>query len=207
MAETAVPDYPRGVTFEQVWAGLQETRLMMRENAEAQKEAGRRFEETRLFVEETGRQIRQLEQQMGGLHRSFGEMAEHLVAPGIAERFNELGHHFDRVAPGGIKIADETGKVQTEVDLLLENTDCIIAVEVKATVHIKDVEHHIGRLEILRAYWNKKGDNRKIRGAIAGAIFGETEKEAVIEAGMYALEQSGDTMHLVIPEGFIPRDW
>jgi hypothetical protein len=135
-------------------------------------------------------------------------MAEHLVAPGIADRFNELGFHFDRVSPGGIKILDEQGEIKAEVALLLENGEYIIAVEVKAKVNLKDVEHHIRRLEILREDREKKNEKpKKIRGAIAGAIFGKAEKQAAIDAGFYALIQSGDTMKMNIPKGFKPREW
>lgn len=188
METTALPDYERGLTFEKVWAGIQELR-------ESQKD--------------TDRQIKALNQQMGGLHNSFGEMAEHLVAPGIVKRFNELGFHFDEIAPGGIRIlADDLKKVKAEIDLLLENDKNIIAIEVKSRVNEKDIEHHIRRLEILRENWEKKQKKpKKILGAIAGAIFGSKEKKAAIEAGFYVLEQSGDTMKMEIPDDFVPRVW
>jgi hypothetical protein len=54
---------------------------------------------------------------------------------------------------------------------------------------------------------DRKNDKRKLRGAIAGAIYGKTVKEAVLEAGMYVIAQSGDTMKIEIPDGFTPRDW
>ena len=193
MAAVTIPDWPRGITFEQVWAGLMENREQLRENAEQQKK--------------TDRLVKRLNKQMGGLHRRFGEMAEHLVAPGIAMRFNELGYHFDGVASGGYKILDEKGKSKTEVDILLENGECIIAVEVKATVNANDIEHHVKRLEILREHRLKKNDTRTIYGAVAGAIFGVVEKKATIDAGFYVLEQSGDTMRMDIPENFVPRMW
>ena len=144
---------------------------------------------------------------MGGLHNSFGEIAEHLVAPGIHARFNELGYFFGEVSPGGHKIYGEDGKIKTEIDILLENGETVMAVEVKVKPAVKDVEHHIKRLEILRDWRHKKNDHRKIQGAIAGAVFGSVEKKAVIEAGLYVIEQSGDTMEIDIPDGFIPRDW
>ncbi|MCL2044617.1 MAG: hypothetical protein FWG89_10815 [Treponema sp.] len=50
-------------------------------------------------------------------------------------------------------------------------------------------------------------DKRKIHGAIAGAVFGQEEKYAVIEAGMYVLEQSGDTIKMDIPHTFVPKEW
>jgi len=148
-----------------------------------------------------------LNKQMGGLHRRFGELAEHLVAPGIRKRFNEFGYHFDSVSPGGHKIYDENGKVKTEVDILLENGEYIVAVEVKTRPAEHHIEHHKKRLEILREHRNKRNDTRKIQGAIAGAVFPSEVKKAVIEAGMYVLEQSGDTMKIDIPEGFVAREW
>jgi hypothetical protein len=175
-----------GLTFEKVWAMFQET--------------DRKMQETREQMKETDRKI-------GELGNRFGELAEHLVAPNIHERFNELGYHFDGVAPGGYVIRNEEKKVIAEVDILLENDSYIMAVEVKAKPHIKDIEHHIKRLEILRNYRNKHHDTRKIHGAIAGAIFGNEEKEASIEAGFFVLEQSGDTVKMDVPDGFIPREW
>jgi hypothetical protein len=105
-------------------------------------------------------------------------------------------------------IYDEQGKIKAEIDQVLENGEYIVAVEVKATVRLKDIEHHIRRLEILREDREKKQEKpKKIRGAIAGAIFGPMEKQAVIEAGLYALVQSGDTMRMDIPGDFVPREW
>ena len=189
-----------GLTFEKVWAMSQETDRKLQELFQAIKETDRQ-------MKETDRQMKETDRKMGDLYNRFGEMAEHLVAPGIADRFNERGFHFDSIMPGGIKIVDEQRNVIAEIDLMLENGEYIIAIEVKATVRPKDVEHHIRRLEILREHRKKKQDNRRIQGAIAGAIFGAAEKQAVIEAGFYALEQSGDTMKMVIPNDFVPREF
>jgi len=157
--------------------------------------------------EQTGRQIEMLNEQMGGLHNKFGRLAEHLVAPSIVERFNSLGYHFDGIAEHGFKILDGKRNLLTEIDILLENGDFVIAVEVKADVKEKDIEHHVKRLEILRKHKNKYNDPRKIRGAIAGAIFSSDVKKLALENGFYVLEQSGDTMKMVLPKSFKPKDW
>jgi predicted AAA+ superfamily ATPase len=193
--ENNIPDYPRGITFEQVWAAMMEDR-------KKQDELGK-------YIEETSRMVKDLSVQMGGLHRSFGELAEHLVAPGIVRRFNEIGYHFDSIAPQGIRIYDESRKkILTEIDLLLENGECLIAVEVKSKPTEKDIAHHTGRLEILRDWRNKRQEKpKRILGAIAGAVFSENLKAAVAEAGLYVIEQTGDTMQINVPEGFRPREW
>ena len=170
--------YPKDLDFEQVWAMFQETDRRMKETDRQMKETDRKFQETDRQMKETDRKFQDTErlmkeiaqrfketekliksngEQIGGLHRSIGELAEHLVAPGIAARFNELGFHFDTIAPGGLKIQNEKGdKVLTEIDLLLENGENIIVIEVKARVTVKDIEHHKKRLDILKENRERK---------------------------------------------------
>jgi len=168
---------------------------------------GLTYEKVWAMFQETDRKIKKLSKQMGDLHNSFGNLAEHLVAPSINTRFNELGYHFGAVSPGGHRIYDEKGKIKTEIDILLENKSCLMAVEVKTKPKVQHIEHHSTRLKILREYRDKMDDGRKIYGAIAGAMFGTEEKKAAIEAGFYVLEQSGDTMKIEVPEGFTPSEW
>ena len=209
------------LTFEKVWDMFQETdrrmketdrqiketALQIKETDLQMKETDRQMKETGLKIRETDRQIERVSRQMGELHNRFGEMAEHMVAPGIVKRFNELGFHFTQIATKGADII-ENGKIKAQVDLVLENGEYIIAVEVKARVVEKDIEHHIRRLEILREYKEKMQEKRKIiYGAIAGAIFGPTEKKAALNAGLYVLVQSGDTMMIDLPDGFKPCEW
>jgi len=180
-------------SHEDIWAMLREADRILKDSAENHKRIDRKMEI--------------LNEQMGYLNNRFGEMAEHLVAPGIHERFNDLGCHFDAMSPGGYVIRNEKKEVIAEVDILLENESYIMAVEVKAKPHIKDIKHHIKRLKILRKHRNKHRDARKIHGAIAGAIFGSKEKTAAIKAGFFVLEQSGDTMKIDIPKNFVPGEW
>jgi hypothetical protein len=195
-------------------AQLKETDAQLKETDAQLKETDMQIKETDAQLKETNVQIKQLSKKvdnmadnLGGLNRKFGELAEHLVAPGIAQRFNELGYHFDSISPGGQKILDEQGNALTEIDLLLENGEFIIAVEVKTEPAEKDIPHHSKRLEILRAAKNRQHDRRKILGAIAGAIFPKAVKKLVIEAGMYVIEQSGDTMKIEAPKDFKPKTW
>jgi hypothetical protein len=207
-----------GLTFEKVWAMFQEasrkaqeTDQIVKENALQIKETDRQMKENERILTEkfnkTERYIKNLGKQMGLLNNRFGELAEHLVAPSIAGKFNEMGFHFDSVAPGGEKILGANKRVIAQVDIVLRNSDYIVAVEVKTKPVIEDVPEHVERLGILREYWDKKGDRRKLCGAIAGAIFPETVREAALKAGLYVLVQSGDTMKIDIPEGFVPREW
>jgi len=204
MDNTATIVFPGGETMSEFLASIREMRAAHEADHKLLKE---RNEEISRQMAETDRQMKETGKRMGYLSNCFGELAEHLVAPGIADRFNELGHHFDGVSPGGYEIRDNKGMAIAQVDILLENGNCLMAVEVKSKPKIQDIEHHVKRLEILREHRNKKNDCRKIYGAIAGAVFGNIEKQATIDAGFYVLEQAGDTMKMSIPDDFKPREW
>ena len=198
--ETREPEM--GLTFEKVWAMFQESDLRMQKLSE---ETDRKIRETN---EETARQIKETNQQIGRLGNRFGELAEHLVAPNIVQKFNDLGFHFDDISELRRVIEDESsGQKIAEFDILLENGESIIGVEVKSKPSRDDVEDHTRRLRILRGNKDKKNDKRKIYGALAGAIMSDTVKTAALKAGMYVITQTGDTVKIDVPEDFIPQAW
>ena len=175
-----------------------------------QEETDRIIKETAQQMKETDRQMKEnakrTDKMIGDLGNRFGEMVEHMVAPSINEKFNELGFNFDTVSQN-IQITDSSKNFLAEIDLLLENGDIAIAVEVKSKPSQKDVDQHINRMEILRYKADKRNDNRKFQGAIAGAVMSKEVLDYAHKAGFYIIEQTGDTVKISIPEGFIPREW
>jgi hypothetical protein len=94
-------------TFETVWAALQETDRIIKENAlrqeettrelkEAQRESARQQEETYREMKESAKR---LDRQLGKLGNRFGEMVEYMVMPNLIEKFQELGFVFTRASP------------------------------------------------------------------------------------------------------------
>ena len=186
MGTTQTTEPQRGLTFDDVWAALKETDRLIKELREEGKENARK---------------------MGYLSNRFGELAEHLVGPSIMEKFNELGFNFtERSRDKEIKEPNST-ETLAEIDILLENGDIVIAVEVKSKPKEADIEKHVKRMEILRNAGNRRGDKRKYRGAVAGAIMSQAIRDYIIQSGFYLIEQSGDTVKITIPEGFSPRNW
>jgi hypothetical protein len=205
MTATQPREPEMGLTFEKVWAMFQESDRRMQESDRRMREMS---EETDRKIQEVARHIKETDQQLGRLGNRFGELAEHLVAPNIAEKFNALGFHFDDISELRRIIKDEgSGQKIAEFDILLENDDSIIGVEVKSRPSCDDVQDHVRRLEILRLNKDKKGDKRKIYGALAGAIMFDDVKTAALKAGFYVITQTGDTVKIDIPEGFVPKAW
>jgi hypothetical protein len=156
---------------------------------------------------ETNRKMKETDKQIGALGNRFGELAEHLVAPGIAEKFNALGFHFNDISAGLREIILDKGRQIAEFDILLENGESSVAVEVKSKPSERDVQDHVRRLEILRRHKDTISDKRKIYGALAGAVMSLNVKTAALKAGLYVITQTGDTVKIDVPEGFIPKTW
>jgi len=172
------------------------------------KETDKKFIETDKKFKETREQMKETDRRIGELSNRFGELAEHLVAPGIVDKFNAIGFDFDTITPSGREYKDiKTRQHLAEVDIVLENNDILIAIEVKSKPNNRDVEKHIERMNILRRIADSKNDHRKYLGAIAAAIATTEMRNYAHESGFYVIEQSGDTMKLDIPEGFVPKEW
>ena len=74
-----------GLTFEKVWAIIQESDAKFRQSLrESQADFDRRITITNKIV--------------GDLGNRFGELAEHMILPNIKEKFNKLGFEFTRTA-------------------------------------------------------------------------------------------------------------
>ena len=160
-----------------------------------QREAEREWAELREMFKQIGNPIDLNKKEVVGL---------------IVERFGEQGYHFDGIKKQRHKIIGEEGNLRAEIDLLLENDDTVIAVEVKSRPDTEEnyLERHLRRLEIMHEHRKEEGwEGKRILGAIAGAIFDIPAKKATLNAGLFVIVQSGDTMRMEVPEGFKPKVW
>ena len=208
-----LPSGYEGLTFEKVWATIQETDRQLKEQAleaaRRSKEADRRFQETERMMKEqareTDRQIRQNQKLMGDLSRKFGKIIEHMFIPNLHEKFNLLGYEFGQSAPN-VLIHNREHKIYMEIDVFLENGDCALAVEVKVQASIDDVREHMERMEKLRKHFDLKQDKRKLYGAIAGAVILDNVRDYALRQGFYVIRQSGDAINVEAPPGK-PKSW
>ncbi|GHV38360.1 hypothetical protein AGMMS49546_08620 [Spirochaetia bacterium] len=170
------------------------------------KETDRKMQETREQIKETARQMKETDKQLGKLGNRFGEMVEYMVVPNLVTKFNELGFTFTKA--NRTKITDKEHDIFTEVDAFLENGDKVMIVETKSKPNIDDINDHIERMEKLRKYADLHEDKRKYLGAIAGLVFGDSEKTYALKKGFYVIEPSGDTFNITEPTGkYYPHEW
>jgi hypothetical protein len=167
-----------GLTFEKVWAMFQET--------------DKKFQETDRKISRLGDRL--------------GELIEHLMSANIVEKFNKLGYSFGRANPNA-RFFKPGNELLAEVDILLENGDVALAVEVKSKLTTNDIAEHADRMQRLRRYADEHGDRRRLIGAVAGAVMSDGVKPYALKNGFYVLEQSGDTVTIDLPAGFVPKEW
>jgi hypothetical protein len=151
--------------------------------------------------------MKETDKRFGHLTNRFGEMVEYMVVPNLEEKFNELGFIFKKTYRDA-KIVDREHNVFAEVDVFLENGDKVMIVEIKTKPSIEDIDNHIKRMEKLRSYADLHADTRKYLGAVAGAVFGDSEKTYTLKKGFYVVEPSGETFNIIEPTGeYHPREW
>jgi hypothetical protein len=186
---------------------IKELRDEGKETARQMKETDRQMKETDRLIQENALQQKETERLISRLGNRFGELIEHLVAPNIMGKFNELGFDFTRCSTNFMLKEPGSPQALAEVDIMLENGGIVIAVEVKAKPERSDVEDHIERMETLRKDADQRGDKRRYRGAVAGAILNDHLRRYILQKGFYLIEQTGDTVRINMPEGFSPREW
>jgi hypothetical protein len=184
-----------------------EISAMQKETDRAMKETDRAMKETAQQVKETSRELAALGKNVGGLNRSMGELIETLIAARLWEKFPQYG--FMR-AYRRLPIYDETSRVRTDIDILLSNSDKVMAVEVKHELDKeKYVSEHVRRMELIRKYppFIELG-TKHLLGAMAGGVVDAEVARYAHESGFYVLELTGETVSLIPPPaGFEPVAW
>jgi hypothetical protein len=182
---------------------IQETDRQMQETDRQMQESGRRMDESGRRMDELSEKTNK---KLGELGRRFGEIVEHLIAPNLIEKLNTMNFDF-RIASPNRKYYDSNHQELAEVDVLLENTNIVMAIEVKSKLQASHVQDHLERMDILRTYADEHDDRRVWLGAVGGALLATDARKAALKAGFYLIEQSGDTVMISVPEGFKPKEW
>jgi len=162
----------------------------------AQKEAWKAIRETQQAVKETKKNI-------GGLNNTLGSLVERIMTPALPQKFKSLGFTFDKITT--VKWAAK-GYIYAEIDGLLENGTQAMAVEVKTTLEIEDINEHLKRMERIRKYADEHGDKREFLCAMSAMIIKPKPKEYALKQGLFVIEPSGEDVNVIKPEKE-PRVW
>ena len=206
METTTVPNYRPPATPEEIWA-------ILREAAEMNRESERRHKELDLFMRENAQRQKEidlkferLQENLGGLNRSVGDLIEILIAAHLWEKFPEydLQRAYRR-----LPIYDEKNRAKTDIDILLVNTEWAMVVEVKSDVDNRDIDHHIERMRRVLQYPPALlTPQLKVLGAMAGGVVTPEAAAYAHQCGFFVLELAGESVVRVPePTEFKPKEW
>jgi hypothetical protein len=123
------------ITLDDLLKSQDEAWKAIRETEKAHEETEESFKK---FQDETRKAIKETQKNIGGLNRSLGSMVEHILTPGLPQKFKKLGYSFNRIAT--YKFAEG---VYAQIDGMLENGTQAVAVEVKVTLRQGDIDDHL----------------------------------------------------------------
>ena len=153
--------------------------------------------------DEAWKAIRETQKNIGGLNNTLGSLVERVMTPDLPRKFKPLGFTFDKITT--VKWSTE-GNIYAEIDGLLENGIQAMAVEVKTSLEIEDINEHLKRMERIRKYADEHGDKREFLGAMAAMIIKPKPKEYALQQGFFIIEPSGEDVKVIKPEGEV-RVW
>jgi hypothetical protein len=129
----------------------------------------------------------------------LGYYLETIVNDKIIELFSILGLNFTQ-ARSNVSIMDEQNRrALTEVDILLENSERIMAVEVKLSPKIRDINKHIRRIGILIEQGKIHNETRSYHGALVGITIPNEVKEYCLKLGLYVITQNENEAKIEAP--------
>jgi hypothetical protein len=186
---------------------LQEYKQAFKESQQAFEVRQRAYDERQRIAEQEMTSLRktveQTNKQVGGLTSRWGEFVENLIKPSAARIFKEQGIDVHYTAMR-VKGDDERGSM--EIDILVENTNEIVAIEVKSHLEVRNVKRF---LEVLARFKEAfpKYQNYKVYGAVAGIKIDEKADEYATQEGLFLITPAGDSVVIANSQNLKPKIW
>jgi hypothetical protein len=168
-------------TLEEFWASFNKSKAewaqqqsdWKRELAESRAKWEWQLAESRAVSDRDFAELKRLQKKnekiIGDLGNSVGALIETLVAGRIWEKFKDTPYSCLRQATRRVEISDGK-RIITDVDILLFDTDVCMAVEVKREPAIRDIDHHVKRMGLIRKYPPLGTRDMKLAGAAAAPL-------------------------------------
>jgi hypothetical protein len=195
------------ITLDDIFALFRESEQQRKEyqqNAEREMDRLReQSDRTDQQIEKLIAQVAQTNKQVGGLTSRWGEFVENLIKPAAARLFQEKGIEVHLTA---LRVTGQDDQGSIEIDILVENTTEVVAIEVKSHLEIRDVKKFLQTLERFKKAFPKH-KNDKLYGAVAGIKIDERVNEYAIQEGLFLIQPAGDSVIIANGKDFKPKIW
>ncbi|MEO5344512.1 MAG: DUF3782 domain-containing protein [Gammaproteobacteria bacterium SHHR-1] len=181
---------------------MQEADQRIKETERLMKESQ---QETALQQKETNRQIKALAKQLGEHGNRLGEFVQEMVRPAVVKLFQARNLPVHQVLSNLVAYGDDR-QSRMEIDLLVVDTDTVIAVECKSRLSCDDVDEHLLRLQGFKTCFPQY-QPYTLLGGVAAMVLAEDVSRYAYRKGLFVLAQSGDAMEIRNETQFIPTSW
>ncbi len=204
--------------FQEIWKLFAETRQQFKETDERLdqlfQETDQRFKETDQQFKETDRQFKETDRRLdhlfketdrkiGDLTGKWSRFVEGLVVPGAERLFRERGIDVEMVSQRVRRRRNGSGM---EIDILVMSGEHAVLIEAKSTLSVDDVQEHMERLAKFKFFFPEYED-LQVLGAVAGIVINEGVDRFAYKNGLFVIAQSGNTVHIINDEAFVPKRW
>ena len=186
---------------------LDDIYALFRASEQQRQEYQQDFEQRQRTYEKEIADLRQIvaqtNKQVAGLSSRWGEFVENLVKPAAAQLFREQGIDVHHTA---LRVDAQDGQGSLEIDILVENTNEVVAIEVKSHLEVRDVKRFLQTLERFKIAFPKYQDY-KLYGAVAGIKIDERSDVYATQEGLFLIEPAGDSVIIANSKKVKPRIW
>ena len=198
--------------LKEVSLGQKETKQQMQETDRRMQETDRQIQKTNQAVEKaiqegqrTSKEIRQLKNLFSN---KWGELVESLVSGCLLTLLKERNIKVTGILPNIKTYIQQPGepKKYCEIDIIARNGHELVAVEVKSTLGVREVDHFLKTLQQFTLFFPEyKG--RKIYGAMAYLKLYQSADIYAMRKGLFVIRATKDSARIINDKNFKPVDF
>jgi len=177
--------------------------MQMKETDIRMKETDIRMKETEKFIRETSRVVDNLSKKMKESESRWGRFVEALLEGTLIKILNNFGIEVN----GTLLREKKLYKGEMfEIDIIAKNGTDIVAVEVKTTLSVQDVDDYLEKLSKFKTIFKDYSHNNLI-GAV-GYISKDSEADKyAAKKGLLVIKAVGEGAKIINRKGFKPKIW
>lgn len=156
---------------------------------------------------ELNRVTKELGRKIGELGDTLGRFAEEQVKADVVSKFEKWGIPIHEYGTHFVK-KDEKGNFIYEVDILIYNTEYVIALEVKSQLKRDHIDAHIERMQKLQEFPLLGTKGKILLAGMASMIVNDELSKYAESKGLFVIKPNGESVKIANnKKTFKPREW
>ena len=196
-------------TIEDITKTLGEVAQQQKELSEFHKKSEQKmrelFQASKEFTRSTNREFKKITKQLGRWGNELGYIVESAVYGNLQELLNKRNMNIERVVRNIWGKSFDGSDENWEFDFIALGRDCIVAVEAKSDLTVKDVKYFLWKLKNVTK-WCPHYKGLRVYGAVAYLKDKDTRVAAFAqENGLFVIHAVGDSAKMINPDRWLPR--